>query len=445
MSDTPSDLVQRLLEKAKAKGADQADALIYNATGQDIAVRMGLVEEVERTESRDLGLRVFVGNRPAVVSSNDWSEDVLDQLVERAVAMAKIAPEDPYAGLAAAERLIKDIPDLDLDDGHEPSVDKMTEMAKEAEDAARAVTGVTNSEGAGAGYGHSEIVLATSHGFLGSYKSSSHSLSASVIAGEGTAMERDYDYDSTRHFTDLRSANDIGRRAGELAVRRLNPRKVETQQVPVIYDERVSRGILGHFLGAINGSSVARGTSFLKDRMGEMVFNDRISIVENPLRKRGMSSKPFDGEGVATQEKVLVENGHLKTWLLDSATAKQLSLETTGNASRGTAGGPSPSSTNVHMEAGSMSPQDLIKSIGTGFYVTEMIGMGVNGVTGDYSRGASGFWIENGELAFPVSEITLAGNLKEMFQNLTPANDLVFRYGTNVPTLLIEGMTLAGA
>jgi PmbA protein len=289
------------------------------------------------------------------------------------------------------------------------------------------------------------VTLATSEGFLGGYAGTSRSLSVSVIAGEGTQMERDYAYATARHRDDLEKAEDIGRRAAERALKRLNPRKVGTQSLPVVFDPRVGPSLVGHFAGAISGTSIARGVSFLKDRMGQKVFAEGVSIIDDPHRLRGLRSKPFDGEGVANRRQTLIDNGVLTTWLLDSASARQLGLQTTGHASRGTGGPPGPSATNLYMAAGHVSPEDLLAGVKSGLYVTELIGQGVNSVTGDYSRGASGFWIENGELAYPVSEITIAGNLKDMYLNLTPANDLTFRYGTDTPTLRLEGMTIAGA
>ncbi len=311
--------------------------------------------------------------------------------------------------------------------------------------AALAVPGVTNSEGGGASFGRSAIVLATSTGFFGRYAGTSLGIGVAVLAGEGTGMERDYESASARHSSDLESAADVGRRAGERAVKRLNPRKVKSQAVPVIFDPRVSSGLVGHFAGAISGASIARGVSFLKDRMGEQVFAPGINIIDDPHRLRGLRSKPFDGEGVRNQRRALIENGVLKTWLLDCASARQLGLTTTGHAARGTGGPPSPSSTNLYMEPGTLSPEALMADIAQGFYITELMGMGVNGVTGDYSRGATGFWIENGRIAYPVSEVTIAGNLKDMFRAAVPADNLVFRYGTNAPTIRIEGMTVAGS
>lgn len=444
-AETALDIASMLVERAKRAGADAAEALVVEGTSLGVSWRLGKLEDVERSEGRDLGLRVFIGKRQASVSSTDLTEAALGPMIERAVAMARVAPEDPYCGLAEPHLLARDWPELDIDDrSAPPSAEDLAALAAEAEEAALAVDGVTNSSGAGASYGRSGVTLVTSSGFAGAYAGTSSSFSCSVLAGEGTGMERDYDFSSARHAADLDKASDVGRGAGEKAVRRLNPRKVNSQSVPVVYDPRVSGGLIGHFAGAISGAAIARGTSFLKKAMGTDVFSKGISIVDDPHMKRGLRSKPFDGEGVKNRRTMLVEEGRLTTWLLDTATARQLGLETTGHAARGTGGPPSPSTTNLYMEAGCLNVRELIADIKRGLYVTEMIGMGVNGVTGDYSRGASGFWIENGEIAFPVSEITVAGNLKDMFLNMTPADDLEFRYGTNAPTVRVEGMTIAG-
>jgi len=441
----PQDILDRLLKAAKAAGADAADALLVESVASSVSYRMGKLEDVERAESADLGLRVFVGAKVAFVSSTDFSNEALDGLPSRAIAMARLAPEDRFAGLAPKDRLAREVPDLDLEDKHEPSADTLIERARGVEGAALAIKGITNSEGGGASYSRTAIALATSEGFAGRYAGTSQGMGVAVLGGEGTAMERDYESASARHGGDLESAEAVGRRAGERTIARLNPRKVKSQAVPIVYDPRVSMSIIGHFAGAISGASIARGVSFLKDKLGQQVFARNIRIVDDPHRRRGLRSKPFDGEGVANKRYDLLDNGAITTWLLDCASARQLNLQTTGHAARGTGGPPSPSSTNLYMEAGEATPEALMSDIGSGFYVTELIGMGVNGVTGDYSRGASGFWIENGKLSFPVSEVTIAGNLKDMFLNLTPANDLVFRYGSNAPTLRIEGMTVAGA
>lgn len=439
------DLASMLVERARHAGAEAAEVLIAESTSLSVSWRLGKLEDVERSEGRDIGLRVFIGKRQATVSSTDTSQAALQPMIERAVAMARAAPEDPWCGLADKAQLARDWPDLDIEDKTPPlAAEELAALAAEAEEAALAVKGVTNSGGASAGTGRSTATLVTSAGFAGTYAGTSSSFSCSVLAGEGTAMERDYDYSSMRHKADLGKPADIGRRAGEKAVKRLNPRKVNSQAVPVVYDPRVSGGLVGHFAGAISGSAIARGTSFFKKAMGQRIFPESISIVDDPHMKRGLRSKPFDGEGVANKRMTLVEDGVLTTWLLDTATARQLGLESTGHAARGTGGPPSPSTTNLYMEAGCLTVKELIADIRSGLYITELIGMGVSGVTGDYSRGASGFWIENGEIAYPVSEITVAGNLKDMFLNLTPADDLEFLYGTNAPTIRIEGMTIAG-
>ena len=436
--------LDRLVKSALKAGADAADAVEFKNISVSVSYRLGKLEDVGRSESSDLGLRVFVGKQVAFVSSTDFTDSALSALPERAVAMARLAPEDKYAGLASRDRLATSTPDIEIDDPQEPSTVLLVECARAVEQAALEVPGVTNSEGGSADYGRSMVTLATSEGFLGGYTGTSRSVAVSVIAGEGTEMERDYDYAHSRFAADLESAEAVGKRAAERAVKRLNPRKVKTQSVPVFFDPRVSPSLLGHFAGAISGAAIARGVSFLKDRMGEQVFSENITIIDDPHRKRGARSKPFDGEGVANRTNVLIDRGRLTTWLLDSASARQLGLQTTGHASRGTGGPPSPSSTNLYMAAGPLSPEQLMSDVKDGFYVTELIGMGVNGVTGDYSRGAAGFWIENGALTYPVSEVTIAGNLKDMYLHLTSANDLVFRHGTDAPTLRIEGLTIAG-
>ena len=438
-----TDLAERLVAAARQAGADAADAVAVRSVSQSVEVREGAVEESERAEGDDLGLRVFVGQRAAVVSSNDIKGDV-KELAARAVAMARVAPEDPYAGLGDPARLARDIPDLDLLDPELPSVAVLEQRARSAEAAALAVAGVSKSGGASASAGIGGMVLVTSAGFRGAYLSSGQGLSATAIAGEGTAMERDYDYSSALHGADLDPAEQVGRCAGERAVERLNPRKIETKRVPVVFDRRVAGSLISHLSGAISGSSITRKTSFLKDKLGARLFRSGIRVVDDPLRKRGLRSRPFDGEGVATAPLAVIEDGVLTSWFLDCATARELGLATTGHAHRGVSSPPSPGPTNLHLEAGRDTPEVMIADIADGFYVTDLIGMGVNQVTGDYSRGAAGFRIENGARTFPVSEVTIAGNLIEMFETLTPANDLEFRYGTNAPTVRVEGLTVAG-
>jgi PmbA protein len=437
-------LLDDLLNKAKARGADGADGLLVRSTSLSHAQRLGEIEKLEREESFDLGLRVFRGHKQAVVSSTDLSAEALDELVDRALAMAATVPDDPWCGLADPEQLSTAGPELDMVDGDEPSGDDLVAMARTCEDAARAVDGITNSEGAEAGWSRTEVALAATNGFSGAYARTDFAIGVSVIAGEGTDMEGDYDYSQAVFRSDLEDPAAIGASAGERAVARLGARKMPTVEAPVIYDPRVAGGLLGHLSGAINGSAVARGTSFLKDSLDTAIFAPEINIVDDPHRPRGLRSKPFDGEGLANGKLNLVEDGVLTTWLLDLATARQLGLTSCGRASRGTSGPPSPSITNLYLEPGAATPEELMADIDSGFYITSLMGMGVNGVTGDYSRGAGGFWIEGGKISFPVTELTIAGNLKDMYRNLRPANDLVFRYGTNSPTVRIDGMTVAG-
>ncbi len=438
------DRLEDLIKKARALGADAADALRLESRHLYLTHRLGQREELERSETFDLGLRAFVGKRQAIVSSSDLSDDALVELAERAVAMARAAPEDPFCGLAEPDQLAGGDPDLDMFDDAEPDAEALAALAAEAEDAARAIPGVTNSEGANASWGVSGVLMCASNGFARSYRRSRHGLSCAVLAGEGVGMERDYDSASAVHGVDLLDAAAIGREAGERAVRRLNPRKVESAQVPVVFDPRVSKSLLGHLSSAINGASVSRGTSFLKDAMGERIMPRGVNVIDDPHRRRGLRSRAFDAEGLPTTRMDVVRDGVLATWILDLGSARQLGLDSTGSASRGLSGPPSPSASNLYLEPGDASPDALMGDIKQGLYVTEMIGFGVNGVTGDYSRGATGFWIENGEIAHPVSEVTIAGNLKDMFANMTQADDLEFRYGVNAPTIRVDGMTIAG-
>jgi PmbA protein len=437
-------LLEDLIGRAKNSGADAADAVFVEGVSLSKSTRMGKPEHLERSESRDIGLRVLIGKRQAMVSSSDTSREALEELAVRAVAMAKAVPEDPFCGLAEVNQLATDFPDVQSCDTFEPDADHLSDLASRAEQAALAVEGISNSEGGSAGWGFNTVAMAASNGFARAYANSSHSLSVSVIAGEGTEMEGDYDYTAAVFAADLESPEALGASAGGKAIKRLNPKKAETAAVPIVFDTRVSKSLVGHLSAAINGSSVARGASFLKDKMGERIFPQDINIVDDPLRKRGLKSRPFDGEGIVTRRMNLIENGHLKTWIMDLRSARQLGLKTTGHASRGTSSPPSPSSSNLYLEPGKMSLKELIADIKQGLYVNELIGFGVNGVTGDYSRGASGFWIENGEISYPVSEVTIAGNLNAMFANLSVADDLHFRYGIDAPTVRVEGMTVAG-
>ncbi len=446
---TVPDALDRLdaaLAAARAAGADAADALYVGDGSTSISVRLGKLEDIGRSEGEEVGIRVFIGQKSASVSSSDLSPAALAIAAERAVAMARLAPEDQWAGLAPADRLLTGaIPDHDIDDGGDPSAETLRDLAMAAEDAARAVAGVTNSEGGGASAGRAVTALATSAGFRGGRKSTSYGSSASVLAGEGADMQRDYAWHSARHFADLEAADIIGRRAGERAVRRLRPIKLETASLPIVFDPRIGATLVGHLIGAISGSSITRGTSFLKDSLGTQVFDTSITIIDDPLRHRGLRSRGFDGEGLPVAVMRIIDRGVLTGWMLDAASARQLGLQPTGHAARGTSGPPGVGATNLHLAAGSVSPTALIADIKRGFYVTELIGMGVNGLTGDYSRGASGFLIENGEITVPVAEVTIAGNLVDMFKALVAADDLHFRHASNVPTLRIDGMTIAGA
>jgi PmbA protein len=435
-----------LVAAARKAGADAADALYVCNAATQVSVRLGALEDVERSEGEEIGLRLFVGQRSATISASDMNPVTLNGLVERCIAMAREAPEDPYAGLAPEHLLIrKKPPALDLtDDESEPSPEALRERALEAEDSARAVPGVSNSEGAGASNGRSQVALVTSHGFAGAYAATSHGTWASVLTGAGSAMQRDHASHSVRHLEDLDEAEAIGTRAGQRAVARLNPVKIESGAMPVIFDPRVSGGLIGHLIAGIVGPAIARRSSFLLDSLGEQLFAPGINVIDDPLRVRGLRSRPFDAEGLPTQRRLLVEDGRLTGWLLDSASARQLGAEPTGHASRSGAGAPGAGVSNLHLEPGSATPGELMADVKRGLYVTELIGMGVNSITGDYSRGASGFLIENGAVVQAVAEITIAGNLKDMFRSLVPANDLHFRYATNAPTVRVDGMTVAG-
>lgn len=439
------DLLTGLVKKAKSSGADAADAVLVDSASLSLAMRLGELERLERSESGDIGLRVLMGKRQAIVSSSDRSPLALDELVERALSMARAVPEDPFCGLADPDQITHAIPQLDICDPAEPSADDLVDLARRCEDAARAVNGVTNSEGADASWGRSMVAITGTNGMSAAYWMSHSSLSVSVLAGDAEqGMERDYDYTSAVYGADMMSPEAVGRSAANRTVARLGGRKMKTCRVPIVFDPRVSRGILGHLTGAINGGAISRGTSFLLDKLGKQVFPKGVTVIDDPHRPRGLRSKPLDGEGLANSRRAFIEDGVLTSWVLDLRSARQLGLTSTGHASRGTGSPPSPQVTNFYMEPGPVTVKELLGDIPNGFYVTELVGQGVNGITGDYSRGAAGFWIENGELAYPVSEVTIAGNLVDMFLNITPANDLEFRYGMDCPTLRIDGMTVAG-
>ena len=439
------DYATDVVARATRAGADAADSVVVSSGSTEVSVRLGKIEDLERSESGDLGLRVFVGSRSASASTSDLSRAAIDALVERTVAMARLAPEDAFAALAPVELLATGPFDsFDGNDGVDVEPEALRLRALEAEEAARAVDGVTNSEGGGASHGTGMTAIATSTGFGAARGGSSHGVSASVLAGEGARMQRDYHSHSTRHLSDLDAASAIGSEAGRRAVARLDPVRLKSGPMTVVFAPRVSSSLLGHFAGAINGAAIARKTSFLIDSLGHPVFAPGISIIDDPWRARGMRSRAFDGEGLPTRPVALVEGGVVKQWIADVAAARQLGMKPTGHAWRGVSGAPGAGVSNMHMAAGIVSPADLMTDISDGFYVTELIGMGVNGLTGDYSRGASGFRIVGGEIAGPVAEVTIAGNLKNMFAALIAADDLVFRYATNAPTVRIDGMTLAG-
>ncbi|MEO6225599.1 MAG: TldD/PmbA family protein [Sphingomicrobium sp.] len=439
-------IAQSLVERGIAAGASAADAIYAGDHSSGVEVRLGEIEEVSRSESDGVGLRLFVGSRSATIASSDLSDEALGVLVERCLAMAREAPEDCFAGLAPEDQLQRGpLPDIDSADTAEPDFAALRARALEAEQAALAVAGVTNSGGVSASASATVIGLATSGGFAGAYRSTGHGCSASVIAGEAGAMQRDHDWHSARHLADLDPAEAIGRRAGQRAVARLMPARVRPGTYPVLFDPRVSATLLGHFAGAIAGSAVARKTSFLRDRLGDQLFAPGVAIIDDPLRPRGLRSRPFDAEGVRVARSELVGDGVLHSWIADSASARQLGIRPTGHAARGIGGAPSAAPTNLYMAPGPRSRAELLAAYPEAVLVIELIGHGINTVTGDYSRGAAGFMVRNGEIAEPVAEITIASNLNEMFATLEPGSDLDFRRGTDAPTILVPQMVVASS
>jgi PmbA protein len=437
-----------LIDTALSNGATAADCVLSRSRGLSLTRRLGKDETIERYEDFDTGLRVFVGNKIASVSTNDNSEAAIRDVAKRAVDMAKIAPQDDFS-LIASQETLNDFPihnsiSVDSYDEVEPSIDIIRDRAKEVEDSALSVKGITNSDGADASWGEGETLLMTSNGFFGSSKKSNHSVSVVVIAEKDGKMERDYDYSSKVFGKDLRNSNHIGIEAAKKTLARIGATKPLTGKYPVIFDPRVSRSIAGHFASAINGSAIARKTSFLKDMLNKQIANPAINIIDDPFLKRGLGSRLFDAEGLGSRKYTLIKDGVLEQWLLDLSSAKQLNLKPSGNAKRGISGPPSPGTSNFMISPGDVTPDNLIKNVSEGFFVTDMIGSSVSMITGDYSRGASGFWIKNGELSIPITEATIAGNLKEMFMTLQPANDIDHSHSINSPTLLIEGMTIAG-
>lgn len=438
-------LLSDVVDRALKAGADAAEAVGAERRALSVTVRMGDLEEVEREESRDLGLRVFIGQRHASVSGSDISREGLDRLVERVVAMARLAPEDPYAGLADPGLLARGPhADLDLYDPTEPGPEELEARAEECESIARQTQGVTNSDGASASFSTGAWRLVTSGGFSGEHRASSFSLGASVIAGDGEVMESGYEYRSARWRSDLPTADAIGAEAGRRAVSRLGARKINSTTAPVIFENRLAVSLLSPLIGAISGPAIARGTSFLKDRLGQAVFAPGVTIYEDPHRRRGLGSSPFDDEGVANQARRLIDAGILTTWLLNTSSARQLGLQSTGHASRGLAGPPGVSPSNLTMEPGQRSRAQLMADAGSGLLVTSMFGPSLNGNTGDWSVGCAGFWFEGGEIAYPVNEITVAGNLIDIYSRLIPGSDLEFRGASNAPSLLVDALAIAG-
>jgi PmbA protein len=448
MTASLSALTEQLLDAARKAGADQADALAVRGTSVSIDVLKGKLEHAERSEGVDIGLRVMLGQRQACVSASDVSAATIETMAERAVAMAREAPEDPYIGLADADQLATswDSDALELADlTAEPDPAELEEHARRAEAAALAVEGVTQVQSTSTGYGENAIHLATSNGFSGGYARTSRSLSLAAISGEGASMERDWAGEGRTFQADLPSPEEIGQEAGERTAARIGAKQPPTGAFPVLFDERISGSLIGHLLGASNGSSIVRGASWLREKLGEQVLPAHLSLIEDPHRARIGGSRPFDGEGLPTARRAIVENGVLTGWTLDLATARQLGLQSTANAARGTSAPPSPATSNVTLTPGDASRDELLAQMGTGLLVTSMIGSTINPTTGDYSRGASGFWVENGEITYPVNECTIAGNLLDMLLRITPANDAKAHHSRQVPSLLVEGMTLAGA
>lgn len=448
MSQPLDALTDQLLHEAARAGADGADAKAVRASSVSVDVREGALEQAERAEGVDIGLRVFVGQKVATVSASDTSAATVTEMAERAVAMAREAPDDAFAGLATADQLAQDwdATALELcDPTAEPTPQSLQQDAILAEAAAKAVEGVSQVQSASAYYGYQKAHLATSNGFTGGYDRTDRGLSCVAIAGHGTGMERDYDGDSRLFQADLRSPEEIGARAGARAVERLDARKPPTGAYPVLFDERVASSLIGHLLAAVNGASIARGGSFLRDKMGELVLPETLSLTEDPHRPRTGGSRPFDGEGLPTHKRLIIENGRLMGWTLDLANARKLGMNPTGNASRPTGSGPSPSTWNVALTQGSATRDDLIRDMGDGLLVTSMIGSTINPNTGDYSRGAAGFWIKDGQITHAVNECTIAGNLNDMLRAMIPANDARAHLSRVVPSLLVPGMTLAGA
>lgn len=446
--DRLKNLAEALVQAARQAGADQADALAVDGRSVGIDVRAGGLEQAERAEGVEIGLRVLIGGRQAAVSSSDHGADAMAQMAARAVAMAREAPVDDNLGLADPSQLAvhRDAQDLQIaEEAAEPEPAALQDMALRAEAAALSVTGISQVESANASYSHRRMWLAASNGFSGGYTRTGHALSAVAITGEGLRMERDYAGESRVFAADLPSPEQIGLLAAERTLARAGARKPPTGAFPILYDSRVSASLIGHLLAAVNGSAIARGASWLRRDLGEAVLPAGMDLTEDPLRPRYPSSRPFDAEGLPTRARSIVAAGVLQGWTLDLATARKLGMESTASAARGLASAPGPSHSNVILSPGHFSQDELIAQMGRGLVVTSMLGASVNGTTGDYSRGAAGFWVENGQIAYPVNECTIAGNLREMLMTLIAANDALPWRGIEAPSLLVEGMTVAGA
>ena len=435
-------LAEEIIEKASSKGVDFSDLVIIRNVSKNIGCRLGKVEEIEQSETQILGLRTFIGEKNAITSTNNFNKESINETIDRVIEMTKLTPDDPLPGLA--NHTTTKIPELDLYDSKDLSADELKKLALDIESISLAVEGINNSNGSSASQSKSSVYLATSKGFSNGYNKSNFSASCSVIAGNGSNMQTDYDFDSKVFFSDLRNSSDIGVKAAKNTLLKCNPKKIKTCQMDVVFHPRVARTLLAHFASLVNGSSIVRGSSLLKEKLNQKIFKSEINIIDDPNIIRGLSSKPFDDEGCSMEKIILIENGVLKNWILDTTTAKQLSMVSNSRASRGVSSPPTPSHTNMFIDNGSKSSKQLLNEVNNGFYVTELIGQGVNLITGDYSRGASGFKIENGEISFPINEVTIADNLNDMFNKMTVANDLEFLYSINTPTLVIEGMTVAG-
>ena len=442
MEENYKSLAEDIIQTSLSKGADFSDIVIAKNISKNVGCRLGNLEEIEQSETQILGLRTFIGKRNSIISTNNFSKDSINQSIDRVISMTKLAPEDSLISLA--NHTIKKIPDLDLFDNHDIELDELKDIALKTEDASLKTNGITNSNGASSSQSKTSFYLSTSNGFSGGYNKSNFSISCSSIAGDELKMQTDYDYDSKVFFKDLKKPSEIGQQAAENTISKCNPKKIKTCNSDIVFDPRVSRSLLAHFSSLINGASIARGSSFLSEKMGNKIFNKEINIIDDPFIKRGMGSKPFDDEGCEMEKLNIVENGSLNSWILDTTTARQLGLKSNNRASRGMSSPPSPSSTNMYIENGHNSVDDIINNITDGFYVTDLIGQGVNLITGDYSRGAGGFKITKGKITFPINEVTIAGNLKNMFERMIVANDLKFKYAMNSPTILIEGMKIAG-